>query len=157
MRHALIALAAVAGLACSSGWAKDDKLDSVMILKGTCTKLVLQGKDRSGDCINKVFNTAYRSGRTGFYFTTEDGAVVTFSGMGTQQIKIDENSAVSPVDMLIVGLGPNNNDKLKAVGTCRYSNPYKGPSPVACHAETTFGSYDASFTSDGSEPDLKKF
>lgn len=156
MRAALSVAVAVLVLGNSFALAKDAKLIGLMALHGSCKTLVVQGKDRTSDCAGKLINMSYNSGRTGFYFVTNDGAVFTFSGEGDKQIKIDENNVVSPVDMLILPVN-GKPESLKAVGECRYTNPYNGPSPVTCHAETAFGSYDGSFLTDGAQPEVKRF
>lgn len=123
---------------------------------GSCLKLVINTKDRTTDCAGKIINTVYADGRTGFYFITNDGLVLTFSGVGTRQVKIDENNAVMPIDMVILGL-KGQSDKITAVGTCKFSNLYQGPVPIICKADGALGSFEGSFITDGSKPDRTDF
>jgi hypothetical protein len=76
-----------------------------------------------------LLNTSYPDGRSGFYIVT-DGFILTFSGMGSLQIKTSPDSVVQPVDLVLlnrlVKVDPNRPAKLRATGTCSYENPTRG-------------------------------
>ncbi|WP_316166216.1 MULTISPECIES: hypothetical protein [unclassified Bradyrhizobium] len=63
----------------------DARLTGMVVVKGTCQKLIVAGKDRSSECKGALLNTDYDDQRTGFYFTLLDGSVVTFSNRGDLQ------------------------------------------------------------------------
>jgi hypothetical protein len=133
-----------------------DNLAGLAMLNGTCSKLVVAGHDESEACVGKLSNTIYRTGRTGFVFVAGDTAVVTFSGMDTP-VKGDVGSV--RLDHVIFGLMGTGTDpnSLTATGSCRYTNPYAGPSHVDCTASTKIGRFSASFVSDGEGPDMQRF
>lgn len=59
--------------------------------------------------------------------------------------------------MVIAG-GEGRSEKISATGTCKFVNPYKGPAPVECRAESASGLLEeASFVSDGEKPDVQTF
>jgi hypothetical protein len=129
----------------------------MVTLQGICKKLIIKGKMRTPDCAGKLLNTEYSDGRLGFYFVTTEGMALTFSTRGAEQIKADENTAIVPVDTLLVG-SKGNTERIQAVGTCRFTNPYRGTSaPIECSADTALGRYEAMFLSDGNKPDSKTF
>ena len=153
----------VVPIACASVFAMpaiaiaQSKIVAMVTLTGKCSKLVVGGKVRTSDCTGKLLNTEYSDARLGFYFVMADGSPLTFSTRGEQQVKTDENTAVAPVDMLIVKT-KGKLDKVQAVGTCKFTNPYRGiPAPVECAATTAAGRYEAIFLSDGSKPEAKTF
>ncbi|AWN41103.1 hypothetical protein [Methylobacterium durans] len=118
---------------------------------GICERLVVAGRDLSRSCKGRFLNTIYRNGRVGFYFIAEDGAALTFTGMGSDQVKPNSDSAVQPIDGIIFGTG-GRSERAKAVGACRFSNPYKPPGTVRCRADTERGAFEAAFTTDGKPP-----
>lgn len=154
-RAASIALAGTVCLPVTAE-AQAPKVTGVMILKGACKKLTVNGKNRTADCTGKLLNTDYSNGRTGFYFVTNQGMAVTFSTRGDKQVHSDADTAIAPVDMVIVG-GEGRSEKISATGTCKFVNPYKGPAPVECRAESASGLFEASFVSDGGKPDVQTF
>jgi hypothetical protein len=73
--------------------------------------------------------------------------------MGSGQIKPDPDTAIQPVDGVIIASQGQSSDKAKAVGLCRFANPFKGkPVTVSCFAETKLGTFNGEFVTDGSEP-----
>ncbi|HEV3241910.1 MAG TPA: hypothetical protein VGY14_01445 [Methyloceanibacter sp.] len=120
-------------------------------LKGRCVKLQINKLDASDQCKGLVLNTAYTSGRSGFYFVTEDGAALTFSGDGKAQVKKSEDDVVQPVDVVIFTYKGKSN-RSPAVGACSFSNPNKGTATVHCKADTGGEQFEAEFVSDGSPP-----
>jgi hypothetical protein len=44
----------------------------------------------------------------------------------------------------------------RAAGSCRFSNPYIGPSTVSCHADTEKGEFEGVFISNGQPPDVSR-
>jgi hypothetical protein len=124
-------------------------------VRGTCERLVIGGRDLTGQCTGTLLNTSYATGRVGFYFVTNDGGALTFTGMGTSQVKPDQDTALQPVDGVIFGF-KGQFDKAKAVGTCRYTNPYARPGTIRCRAETQGGVFAADFVTDGKPPEVAK-
>lgn len=150
----LVALAALGGVA----WAKSDieGLRGEIILTGTCTKFIVLGKDRSATCMGKFISNDFKDGRTDLYFATDQGTVVAFSTRVNAQVRPDDDTVVQPVDIIYLHV-KQDTTPMKAVGFCRYTNPYKGPSPIECEAYTASGTFGAAFISDGSAPTEKKF
>jgi hypothetical protein len=134
-----------------------DHIQAFATLKGKCEKLVLAGADMSARCGNIVSQTAYHSGRTGFYVTVGDH-VVTFSGI--EGAKPDADTQLQSVDTVLLNFGP---DKAKpavktATGGCAYSNPYLGPMTISCDAVDDGGeAYLLQFRTDGTPPTIRTF
>jgi hypothetical protein len=128
---------------------------SMVIMKGTCTDLVVAGEPLEG-CESKLLNSNLDNGRTGFYFTA-GATVITFSGIGNQQLKINDDNVVQPIDELIIANSgtehSGRSETYRAVGSCRYNNPYKGIAKVVCHADTQKGIFSGTFVSDGRAPE----
>jgi len=131
------------------------EVPTLATVKGTCDRLVIGGRDVTAQCTGTLLNTSYSTGRVGFYFVTSDGAALTFTGMGSSQIKPDPDTAVQPVDGVIFGF-KGQFDRTEAVGTCRFTNPYARPGVVSCRADTVGGAFAAEFTTDGQPPEVLK-
>ncbi len=133
----------------------------IVSVRGRCLRVVAAGKDLPAQCMpdpsNAVLlNTNYPDGRSGFYVMT-DRMVITFSGMGSQQIKIGPDSFVQPVDLILVAqlplVGSNKPKQLRATGTCGFENATRGrPTKIECKAQTEEGTYSLEFLHDGGPP-----
>ena len=143
-------------VATSAVEAEEARLTALVNLKGTCRKLTVKGTDQTAVCRGVLVNSIYSDGRTGFYFAAADGFFLTFSNRGQEQIKPDANTAISPVDMVLAGY-KGGVDRIRATGSCKFTDPYHGPAPVVCRAETAVGVFEGSFVSDGGKPDAKTF
>jgi hypothetical protein len=151
---ALVCLAAVVATTATAA-----PLDYVATMNGKCSRLVFAGRDGSRACLPKVVNDVHKDGRVGFTFLVGNLAVVTFSGLGQQQVKDSADVVNQPLDTVIftlIGTGTAPN-AIKAVGLCTYSNPYAGPARVSCSAHTSSGVFEAQFRSDGREPSMQRF
>jgi hypothetical protein len=137
-----------------SSYADAGNVTSLLTLTGKCQQLIAGNRDMTKGCIGKAINVNYDDGRSGFYFVIADLAVLTFSGMGNQQVKLNADEVVQPIDTIIFGLSgagtkPNS---VHAVGSCQYSNPYKGKSFIRCQSTTSQGKFSADFETDGKPP-----
>jgi hypothetical protein len=131
-------------------------------LRGRCIRVMVAGRDLPAKCSPDPANAAllninYPDSRSGFYIAT-DGFVLTFSGMGSQQIKNSADSVVQPVDSVIfsqlVNDGPIQPTKLRALGTCSFENPTKGvPTKIECNAKTEQGQFALEFLHNGEYPE----
>ena len=131
------------------------RLTALAVEKGECHEMVAYGKDVSTHCSPQVENSEWSDGRTSFTFTTDDGFVaLTFSGDGHRQIHQGADIAIQPVDGMITTVG-HKPETLMASGTCKFANPYKGPAPITCSADTSSGHFSGAFLSDGSSPNTK--
>lgn len=125
----------------------------VIVVRGQCARLEAPKLVLTDACNGALTSASFPTGRTELNFTTKDSLTVTFSGLGTGQIKPDTDSAIQPVDSVIVAFN-GKSGTTKAVGLCRLANPYKGPVKINCFAETADGSYAGDFMTDGSEPSI---
>lgn len=153
---ACVGVMACVGLMAPGAAHAENPLKGLMLLKGRCMRLVIRGQDATRICNPALMNTEYADGRTGFYFTAQKDTVVTFSGMGPEQITLRAGTIVQPIDMIITNIA-GRVDKVRAVGRCRFGNPYKGSALIACEADTANGSYVGTFATDGSAPIMKNF
>ena len=134
-----------------------DNLAGVIILKGDCSRLTMAGNVASPYCKGMATNTSYKTGRSGFVFLAVDSAIVTFSGKDNPAVGDNASITLDKVIFSLVGLGTAPNS-INAKGTCTYSNPVGGRrARIVCNATTTSGAFNATFVSDGSEPDVKEF
>lgn len=132
-------------------------------LRGRCIRVIAAGRDLPAQCSPDpanalLLNTSYPDGRSGFYVVT-DGLILTFSGMGSQQIKTSPDSVVQPVDLVLfnrlVNGDPNSPAKLRATGTCSYENPTRGvPTKIECNAQTEQGQFALEFLHNGGHPEF---
>jgi hypothetical protein len=131
---------------------------AVMILDGSCRKLVLPGHDLTQGCDGRLVNEVYSNGRVGFTFVLTPGPIVSFSGIAPQ-VKQGPDAAIQPIDMVIWGFNsrPVRPIPNRVVGRCRFTNPYKGQATVSCRATAKDGEYSAEFVTDGSPPTERTF
>ncbi len=128
----------------------------LLVMKGKCSHLVVSGKDFTADCGSALMNTEYTNGRTGFYFSAGKGQNVIFSGLGSEQLKLQGGEILQPVDSIIMALSAKS-ERARAVGECRFGNPFTGSTEVSCRANTSKSVYEGDFKSDGSKPAVKRF
>jgi hypothetical protein len=106
-------------------------------------------------CLREIMNSEDHDNRVAFtYLTQRDRgvAVISFSGPGPGQIRIDSDDVLLPVDKVVSTYAEISNE-VKADGACWFSNPYKGkPSSVWCTATTGEGRFSGAFTSNGIAP-----
>jgi hypothetical protein len=160
MRVGCVALSALA----LTGWASQGlaaglgSLHDMVILKGRCAQFQAMGYNMTPVCEPHMVNENYRTGRSGFTFVFNHGSVLTFTGMGSRQVKTSADSVVQPIDGIIMtsGRGPKTSS-YPAVGQCAFTNPYKGVAQVRCSATTDAGPYVALFVTDGNAPETKVF
>jgi hypothetical protein len=111
----------------------------------------MQGADLTAQCTGKLFNTNYADQRSGFYVLTTNDVVLTLSGPGDKQVLLNPDTAVQPIDMVIVGRGGTSKSQ-PAIGKCAFANPFKGPSKLLCEATTNSSRYEVVFDTDGTAP-----
>jgi hypothetical protein len=153
----LLLIGTIAATAATSSDAQGIKdLTNIVFLNGQCTELRIGSKDARSGCTGKIFNTIYRTGRTGFTFMMGEQAVVTFSGFGKPAVG---NRGFSTLDRVLLKWTGSEGEReaLLATGTCSFTNPYAGPSHIKCKAFTKRGTISASFVSDGKEPEIESF
>ncbi|GJD50129.1 hypothetical protein OPKNFCMD_2866 [Methylobacterium crusticola] len=127
------------------------------VLKGTCERLVVAGRDVTPTCGDSVIN-AVQGRRTTFDFSASDGTTVSFSGTGMPQepqpeVGVDASQPVSAVVVSVKAAdGGISRDTLMTVGTCRFPQAGPGRSTVACAADTQRGRFEGTFTTDGAPP-----
>jgi hypothetical protein len=160
MRKLLIfALSAAMALGFAANASSAAPIDYIAVMNGKCSHLIFAGHDGSSACVPKVVNDVHKDGRVGFTLTVRNLAVITFTGMGQEQVKDAADVATQPLDAVIfalIGMGTKPN-RLKAAGVCTYSNPYAGPARISCSAHTDQGIFEARFISDGRQPSMQHF
>jgi hypothetical protein len=136
----------------------DDITTRIVVLNGSCNKLVAMGLSIEKEiCLPQIMNVDYKDGRVSFTFSSQrDGktAMVSFSGPGSDQIALTKDDIVQPVSKVVFTF-EGSSDHLNASGTCAFSNAYKGvPSNLSCSARTSQGLFLGEFLSNGVSPDL---
>ena len=145
----LLALGA-ASLAARSVHA-DDGLKGIDTMHGVCKKLTVAGKDRRSDCKGVLLNTRYADRRTGFYFVTLDGTMITFSGPGDLSQREATTTGTYPIDIITFKI-EGDVRKLTAKGMCHTSKPVAALAKLRCRADAEFGRFEGEFLPDGSKP-----
>jgi hypothetical protein len=139
-----------------------DNLTRLATLTGKCTAITAM--DVVSDpslCINKVVNIEYPNGRIGFLFTMmkkgdPKPVVVSFFGDGKNQLHIDADTAMQPIDRVHFTF-QGSTDDLVVAGSCRFSNPYKGtPARVSCSVDSNQGKFAGDFVSNGTPPNTSQ-
>jgi hypothetical protein len=154
---AVLIFVASSGAPCLPATAAD-RLENLGLMTGTCERLVIDGKDLTGDCAGKIIQSIYDDGRTGWYMMIGDkGAVVTLSGMSGA--KPDADSQLQDLDSVIWG-GAAKGAPAKTetiTGQCLYSNPNNGPTSITCIAKNQTGDVSVlEFRTDGKPPEFMK-
>jgi hypothetical protein len=117
-------------------------------ITGDCQMLIKSEKERL--CRDLIINTEYDIARVGFYFfdESEDGGIISFSGMGQQQRFPAEDLRLQPIDVIIM-----SGIRTPAVGICSFENPFIGSARFQCSAFIESGElFSGFFLSDGSDP-----
>ncbi|MES2444518.1 MAG: hypothetical protein V4574_16960 [Pseudomonadota bacterium] len=132
------------------------RVASIATMQGSCTRLVVPGGgDQTSRCTGKLLNIAYRDNRSSFRVAMGDILLLGF--YGDDQAAVGDSAVLVVRKIIITRLGSNKTDTLDAVGECRYTNPYAGPSHVDCKASRPGEVYEFSFVSDGKPPAVTRF
>lgn len=118
--------------------------------RGRCFKLILAGNDLTARCRNRVTSLVLADGTLAFVFSTRDITVV-FSG-DREGVVRNRDAAHLPVEVVAIGEDEQTLEATGASGTCRFGDPYSGPTAIECSAESVFGSMKAGFISNGKPP-----
>ncbi|WP_139020616.1 hypothetical protein [Bradyrhizobium sp. ORS 285] len=131
----------------------EDGLKGIETLHGACKKLTVAAKDRTSECKGVLLNTRYDDGRTGYYFVTLDGAIITFSSPGEADPRTAATARAYPVDMIIFK-AEGDIRKLAAKGACRATLPSGALSGLSCRADSEVGRFEGEFTAGTKAPGL---
>lgn len=143
----------------AAGWSQSGEAPGaagtiLSFLHGSCSKLVIAGKDRTTDCKPSLVNAAYPTGNSSFMFPVGDAIVVSFFGRDNPAVG---NRSMIYLQRVTVRSGPKEDSLSSNVqGTCTYTNPYAGPARISCQADSPKGPYQVDFTSDGTAPHTVK-
>lgn len=128
-------------------------------LTGECLRLVLADRPASA-CKGVVLNPTYTSGRSSFvFFDSESQQLVSFTGLSGDDVHRDD-VIVQPVDgiTLTATAEPAAVSKtIRAIGACRYSDPFAGRATLSCIAESESGLWAGEFRTDGRPPHIEEF
>lgn len=131
------------------------QLEVVLLLEGDCTKMRAPSVDLTADCKGKLTRDTFSDRRTGFTFFVsgpgKDPVALTFTGMATGQVSQDGGVTVQPIDGLIMSIG-NRPINGRAVGACRYGDPFKPSGFVDCIAEVSEGQFEGKFQQNATAP-----
>ena len=122
----------------------EDGLKGIDTSHGTCRKLTLAGTDRTSDCKDVLLNTRYVDGRTGFYFLTLDGTMITFSSHNQLAPQQPSTSRIYAVDSIIFKI-EGEIRKMPARGACRRADPTHASSTLRCRADSEMGKFEGEF------------
>ena len=122
----------------------EDGLKGIDTLHGTCRKLTIAGKDRTSDCKDVLLNTRYVDGRTGFYFVTVDGTMITFSSPSELAQRQPSRAHFYPIDSIIFEV-EGEVRRIPAKGVCRPTNPANASSGLSCQANSELGKFEGEF------------
>ena len=130
-----------------------ENLAAMAFVKGSCSRLVIAGRDDSARCQATIVNDAWKNGRSSFIFSARGWGMVSFYGVDSKAVG---DQAVLHVDTILVTRerpAPVPT-RVRATGRCTYTNPYAGPSHIDCSATAGGKSYEGVFVSDGTPPDV---
>ncbi len=122
----------------------EDGLKGIDTFHGACKKLTIAAKDRTADCKGVLLNTRYADRRTGFYFVTLEGGMITFSSPGDLEPRQPANAHAYAVDMMIFKLDGDIR-KLAAKGMCRMKDTACALSSLTCRADSEAGRFEGEF------------
>ncbi len=138
-----------------------NNVTTIAVVTGKCAKVMVMDIDSEPSlCSDKVTNAELPNGRLGFTFTMHHrghpSVAFSFFGNGVNQMHINADTAVQPIDHVNFTFG-DSTDHLVAAGSCRFTNPYKGtPSVISCTADTDKGRFVGEFTTNGVAPDISE-
>ena len=120
---------------------------------GTCSKLLVSGHDFTAACQSRVSNIDYSDGYVSFSYSAGRDFVLTFAGNGRRQVHDGPDTAIQPIDTMSSSIAGQSSKPSRVVGSCRFSNPYKGPAIINCGVDIEGGGRaQAEFESDGNLP-----
>lgn len=152
----IFALGCLAGILLTSQAHAQARPTRMLAETGVCTKFIANGRDLTRGCQPKVVNTEFSNGRNSFtYFVGED-FVISFSGDARRQTHEGDDVAVMQIDALVSTLAGHTAPTERGVGSCRFSNPFKGQVAIIdCVLNlNSGGSAEARFRSDGRAPSV---
>ncbi|MEG3148067.1 hypothetical protein U1839_25750 [Sphingomonas sp. RT2P30] len=142
---------------CAGGAASPDlsNVANVAIMSGKCTALIMPEGDMTAHCSGKLINTAYRDNSSSFMAVTDDTVAVSF--FGTDHPATGDIALLDVSKVTVSREAGRQARSTAALGQCRYTNPFAGPSHVDCQAMAKGKVYRLSFLSDGNPPKVKYF
>jgi hypothetical protein len=158
VKHALVsglALACLLFLPSGQSLAQAKFSATLAMFSGSCLKLTSPQADLTANCAGNVLNLTYPAGRSQFspILNNRDMPFI----LGGVDSHAAGDIAVLAIDYVITDPGDTvRKVRHPAKGTCRYSNPYAGPSTIECKADTDQGAYEFKFRSDGKPPVVKE-
>lgn len=145
---------ALAILALSSSGEAEPAQPKFAVMNGKCHKFTFAGAEATPLCEGKILNVTYPDGHSSFMFTLKDKALVSFYGLDARAIGDKATLRIQKLTLNLLMGTPSTGSP--ASGECTYTNPYAGPSLVQCRATVGTRRFEATFVSDGNEPDLMK-
>ncbi len=145
----LVALSFATPVNAQSSGAGAPKGTILTFVRGSCTVLVLAGKDITPECSPALLNVAYPTGASSFMFTIGGTAMVSFFGRDNPAIG---DHAMIYLQRVTFKDSSTDNPSSDVSGVCTYSNPFAGPAVIECNADSKDGQFRAVFTTDGKAP-----
>lgn len=135
------------------------QLKTVVEVKGDCVRLIM-ADEIAPECAGMMVNFIYGSGRSSFLFYNDaDNTVVSFTGVSGDDVWQAE-SIIQPLDGVTITRtadGESKTESLRAIGACRYTNPFVGEAVLGCVAESASGQWLGEFRTDGEPPNVEDF
>lgn len=130
---------------------------SATFLKGECGQLTIPTGDLTSACKKALVNMIYADGRSSFMFSDGDQAMISFSGFASQAGGGPATETIDHVSIATPDSGGTHVASQDAQGSCTFADFFAGQATIRCSASTPKGSFTASFTTDGSKPDVVNF
>jgi hypothetical protein len=109
----------------------------------------------AAECRGVMLNLIYENGRSSFVFYNEaDDILVSFTGISGDDVWQDD-SIIQPLDRITVTQVHGDKvepESLRAIGACRYTDPFTGVGAFSCVAETAGGRWLGEFRTNGEPP-----
>ena len=151
MRTALLLGAGLLALPLAASAQELEGAQYVFFESGKCSRLTVGGDDATPHCLGKMADVDYVDGRTTYMFFADKDLRIGFSGLRSQQSDVGD-SVIQTIDKITMKMpGTDKFLTYPAKGSCRFSDPTKGPAPMICSATTAKGRFEADFLS-GGEP-----
>ncbi len=134
------------------------QLKTIVGVEGDCLNLIM-ADEAAPECRGLLVNFIYENGRSSFFFYDDaEDTLVSFSGISGDDVW-QGDSIIQPLDSITVTRtldGEAKPESLRAIGACRYTNPFIGVGVMGCVAETEGGRWLGEFRSNGEPPEVEE-
>lgn len=154
--HLFLGLSVLASLVGAGMVRAQSGAGQAVAVSGSCRGLTVFGADWTPTCVGSMQNVIHANGVQSLIFSAGDRALVTFIGRSQTMVDGGRVARLRIDGVQVIPMQPGARPaEFRAVGECRFSDPFKGPMRTTCTAAAPQGRFAAEFMTDGSRPSVR--